>query len=90
MRKFGGGIGLVMLVIVMVIVLLLVARSWRSVAPTALEVSGVTDPAGIDEHGETGAAEATRSGQSTNLGEMKQQTDAHADELKNALEETNQ
>ena len=35
------GIGMIALIIVMAIVLLLVARSWQSLAPAAMDVSGI-------------------------------------------------
>ena len=70
----------------MAIVLLLVARQWRSVAPVAQQVSGA--PAPLDDRGETGAGEAVRSGELPDLKEMQAETSAHADQLEQALEQT--
>jgi hypothetical protein len=39
MARKGGSFGIVMLLVVMLAVLMLVAKNWRKVAPTALEVS---------------------------------------------------
>ena len=74
------------MVVVMAIVLLLVARQWRSVAPVAQQVSGA--PAAFDDRGETGAGEAVRSGELPDLKEMQAETSAHADQLEQALEQT--
>jgi len=71
---------------VLAVVLLLVARNWQSVAPTAIEVTSPELGAGVDDHGETGAAAELRSGQLPNLGEMRDSTNAHAEELQQALE----
>ncbi len=39
MRKGGGGIGMIVLLVAVLIVLLLVARAWRNMAPEALQVT---------------------------------------------------
>jgi len=82
MARRGGGFGLVMLVVVMAIVLLLVARSWRSVAPTAAEVApsatAVPTPA-ADLAPELGAL--------PRLSDMQRETDAHAADVEKALSE---
>ncbi len=54
MAKKPSGFGFVMLVVVLAVVLLLAARQWRSVAPTALQVS---DP---DRWGLAGKADQTK------------------------------
>ena len=86
MRK-GAGLGLVALAIVMLVVLLLAARQWRSVAPTAAQLRDDGSPSVVDTHGETGAAAAIRSGGLPDLREARQQTDAHAAQLEEALAE---
>ena len=43
---------MVMLVVVLAIVLLLVAKSWRSVAPTAMELSDSEMHQTVDDHGQ--------------------------------------
>jgi len=64
---------------VLAVVLLLVARNWNQVGPEALAV---------DAHGQPEAAEAIRSGDLPGLNEMRQRTDAHADEVEAVLEQT--
>lgn len=86
MRK-GGGFGMVMLVIVLAVVLVLVAKHWKAVAPTAIQVTNPDAPVVVDDHGQTEAGEAIRSGQLPDLNDMRQQTSAHADRLQDALEE---
>ena len=88
MAKKPSGFGFVMLVIVLAIVMLLVARQWRSVGPTAMQVSDPDYSAVADDHGETGASEALRSGGLPDLKDMRQQTGEHADRLQEALEAT--
>jgi hypothetical protein len=88
MARRGSGIGMVMLVVVLAIVLLLVARNWRSVAPTAMELSDPEMHQTVDDHGQTEAGEAIRSGQLPGLNDMRQQTGAHAAQLQEALEAT--
>ena len=88
MRK-GGGIGFVLLAIVMVVVLLLVARSWKSLGPTAIQVtnggdSGVVVP----DHGDSQAGAAVASGNLPGLNEMQEETDAHAQQVQEALAAT--
>ena len=89
MTRRGGSFGIVVLVVVLAIVLLLVARSWRAVAPEAIDVSG---PGGgamvLDDRGQTGAGDAVRSGELPDLREMQQNTDAHAQRVGDALAET--
>ena len=77
----------------LVIVMMLVARSWESVAPEAIQV---TNPHGPDvnvqfsDHGESQAGDALRDGDLPGLREMQQQTDARTQEVADALAETNQ
>jgi hypothetical protein len=78
MRGKGSGFGFVMLVIVLAVVLFLVARSWRQVAPAAMQV---------EPHGQTEAAEALESGDLPDLGEAKKRTDARAAEIQEILEQ---
>ena len=79
---------MVALVVVTVVVLLLVARSWKSVAPEAIAVSG---PAaddlgrGVPDHGQTGAGEALRQGRLPGLDDMRTETDAHSQQVEDAL-----
>jgi len=91
MSRKSGGFGLVLLVVVMAIVLLLVAKSWQAAAPRLSETmrarpeaarAGVADP-GLDPAGDAGAPRRTLPG----VGEMKQATDQHADQVQEALSE---
>lgn len=85
-KKGVSGIGFVMLLVVLVIVMLLVAKSWKSVAPTAMQIDDPYLPLTVDDHGETGAGEALRSGRLPDLNDMRQQTGAHAQQVQEALE----
>ena len=86
MRK-GGGFGLVMLVVVMAVVLLLVAKNWKSVAPTAVQLPENGPTAPLSTHGEDQAGEALSSGNLPDLNDMRSETDAHAQRLQEALSE---
>ena len=88
MRK-GGGIGFVLLAVVMVVVLLLVARSWKSLGPTAIQVThGGESGAIVPDHGESQAGAAVASGDLPGLNQMQQETDAHAQQVQEALAAT--
>ncbi len=78
---------MVVLVIVMAVVLLLVAKSWKSVAPTAVQLTGEGPSAPLETHGEGQAGEALRSGTLPNLNQMRSETSAHAEQLQQALVE---
>jgi len=88
MARKGGSFGIVILLIVMLAVLMLVAKSWRSMAPTALEVSTPDGEVSIPAPGARGVA--TNPGGLPNLGQMKDSTSGHIDEVQTALDETNQ
>jgi hypothetical protein len=91
--KRGAAVGLVMLLATLLVVLLLVARSWRAVAPQAIQV---TNPGGSQinvqyhDHGEAGAGDALNRGELPGLGETQQRTDQHAQQMQDALDATNQ
>jgi hypothetical protein len=88
MAKKGGGFGLIMLVIVMAVVLLLVAKTWKNVAPTVVDLDRANSMVGpLDSHGENDAAEEVRSGDLPRLSQMEQRTEEHAAEVGNALEQ---
>ena len=75
-----------MLVVVMAVVLLLVARTWKTVAPQAIDVS---NPGTIaSDHGDAAAGAAVRSGELPGLEEVRQGTDAHAADVQEALATT--
>jgi hypothetical protein len=69
--------GLVVLLVVLAIVLLLVARAWRSVAPTAAGLGAATSP-----RGEVAPRDLP------DLGETRERTDDHAREVQDALAAT--
>lgn len=77
MRKVGG-VGLLALVIVVLVVMLLAAGSWKSVAPTAIEVTNPGASAPDDGNDDL-----------PDLRETREETSQHAEELRKALEETN-
>ena len=74
-----------MLLVVLAVVLILVARSWKSVAPEALDISNSDSPIPFDDHNQPEAAEALRDSQMPGLQEMQQQTDDHARQVRDAL-----
>jgi hypothetical protein len=82
--KVGGGFGFVILLVVVVIVLLLAARSTREVAPIALQLN--EPETAVNDHGQPEAKEALSN--LPGLGEVKDSTAAHAEELSQALAET--
>jgi len=86
MERRGAGFGMVMLVVVMAVVLLLVARSWKSVAPVAVALPDGDVPVQVDDRGESGAGAAVRSGNLPGLQDMREETRAHSEELQEALE----
>lgn len=76
-----------MLVLVAVI-LLLGTRAWKAFLPTALQVAAPARPPGHpDEDGKQAAAHERKSSLS-DLEEMKKGTDAHAGQVKEALDES--
>ncbi len=87
MKKMGGGFGLIAMVIVVAIVLLLVAKQWKAVAPTAMQLDGDMPMIVPETHGEDGAGEALRRGGLPNLNQMRQATGDHAEQVQEALAE---
>ena len=79
---------MVVLLVALVIVMILVARQWRSLGPTAVQINDPDYSAIADDHGETGASEALRSGGLPDLNDMRRGTSQHADRLQEALEAT--
>ena len=86
--KKGGGFGMVMLVVVLAIVLLLVARQWKAVAPTAIQVqqdgSVTVTP---NDHGQTEAGAAIKSGTLPDLNDMRQATGEYSQQVQDAMAE---
>jgi len=86
MRK-GGGFGMVLLVVVMAIVLVLVAKQWKAVAPTAMQLDDGTPMVVPETHGEDGAGQALQRGGLPDLNQMRQATGQHAQQVQETLEE---
>jgi len=78
---------MLILIVTVAIVLLLVAKNWESIAPVATTLDAAGDRPRVDDHGQTGAGEALRQGNLPGLGEMRLQTDAHADDVQEALQQ---
>lgn len=87
MARKGSGFGIVMLVVVMLAVLLLVAKSWKRVAPTAIQVSTPDGEISVSTPGAEGVA--NNPGGLPNLKQMQQSTSGHLDRVEDALEQTN-
>jgi hypothetical protein len=91
--KRGASVGLIVLLVALVVVMLLVARSWRSVAPEAIQVSAPNGPdvnVKYSDHGESAAGASIGNGRLPDLPETRQRTDAHAEQVQSALDATNQ
>lgn len=88
MRGPRGSFGFVVLLVVVAVVLLLAARAWSSVASSSGEALRPSATGVVESHGESGAGEALRSGDLPDLGEMRANTDAHAEEVGEAMSET--
>jgi len=78
---------MILLVVVLAIVLLLVAKQWRSVAPTVMQLDDDTPMIVPNTHGEAGAGAALQNGQLPNLNQMRQATDTHAQEVQETFAE---
>lgn len=85
MARQGGSFGIVILVVVVAIVLLLVAQAWKNLAPAASQVAGEKAHP-INDHGQTEAGQALRSGQIPDLKQMKQSTSERASQTQEALQ----
>ena len=86
-QRHGGGFGVVMLLVVGAIVLLLAAKAYNRVAPSAIEGTSPSGPMSVSAHGETEAAGQVKSGGLPGLNDARQLTDAHAQQVQQALEE---
>ena len=79
-----------MLLVALVVTLTLVARSWQSLAPHAIEVSRPGAPdvnVRVNDHGESEAADALRRGNMPDLKQTRDATDARSEEIQRALSE---
>ena len=75
---------MVLLVIVMAVVLILVAKSWKTVAPAALDTQDALSS--VNDRGQPEAAAAARQGGMPGLGETQDQTDQHSAQVQEALD----
>ncbi len=82
MKKSGGGLGFVILILALVIVLLLSARAWNAIMPVAAQALRPGAAGAVPDHGQSGAGEAIRSGTLPNLKQMNQNTDQHIQQMK--------
>lgn len=82
MKKMGGGLGFVILIVALVIVLLLSGRAWNAILPVAKQALRPGAAGAVPDHGQSGAGEAIRSGSLPDLKRMNQNTDQHIQQIK--------
>ena len=82
MKKMGGGLGFVILIVALVIVLMLSVRAWNSILPVAKQALTPGAAGGVPDHGQSGAGEAIRSGRLPDLKQMNKNTDQHLQQMK--------
>ena len=78
---------MVMLVVVLAVVLLLVAKQWKAVAPTALQIDGDNVTVVPETHGEDAAGQALQQGGLPDLKQMRQATGSHTQQVQEAFAE---
>ena len=88
MKKIGGGIGIVMLLVVLAVVLFLAGRSWQSVSPTAEQLRNNPEEHLVDKYRDEQPEAVDALGTLPNLDDMRSSTGAHADRLQQALDQT--
>jgi hypothetical protein len=79
--KRGGGIGFVMSIVVLVIVLFLAAKAWNAAMPKASRAIRPVASQHVDDHGQSGAGDAIRSGTLPDMKEMGRSTDRHLQQI---------
>lgn len=84
MKKGGGGLGFVMAIVVLVIVLLLASKAWKSAMPKAAQALTPGSSRQVDDHGQTAAGDAIRSGNLPDMKQMGQNTDQHIQQIQDA------
>jgi hypothetical protein len=82
--KKGGGLGFVMAIVVLVIVLFLAARAWNVAMPKAAQAVAPGASRQVEDHGQTGAGDAIRSGTLPDMNEMGRKTDEHVQQIQDA------
>jgi hypothetical protein len=85
MARRGSGIGIVMLVVTLLVVLLVVARSWRSVAPTATAIPDGPLVHTVDDAPAGDGDDGSGPGHLPDLRETQRETDAHAQAVQDAM-----
>ncbi len=75
---------MILLLVVLAVVLVLVAKAWKTVTPTVLDVRDVQSGP-LDNHGQEKAGAALRKGDLPGLRETQENTDAHAAQVQEAL-----
>ena len=88
MSEGRSGLSMLVLIAVMLVVLLLVAQAWQRFGPDAIAVTNPAAAGPSDDHGETEAGQELRSGDLPGLQEAQERTDAHAEQIQQALEAT--
>ena len=78
---------MVMLVVVLAVVLLLVAKQWKAVAPTAVQIDANGPSVTPRDGGQTEAAGELRQGSLPDLNAMRDATGDHAQRVQDALAE---
>jgi len=84
MKQGGGGLGFVMAIVVLVIVLFLAAKAWNAAMPKAAQAVVPGSSQRVDDHGQTGAGDAVRSGTLPDMKQMGQSTDQHIQQIQDA------
>ncbi len=77
---------MILLLVVLAVVMLLVAKSWKTLAPAALDVQDALQSGPLDDHGQGEAGQAIRKGDLPRLRETQENTDAHSARLQEALD----
>lgn len=103
MRK-GGGIGFIVVLVAAAIVMILTMKQWLAVAPTAQQIMAIDQanrvvngqkgkakakPKPLD-HGQGSVDDQQKRGVLPDLQDMKDGTDQHAQEVKDAMKQSNE
>ena len=77
---------MILLLVVLAVVMLLVAKSWKTVAPAALDVQDSLQSGPLDDHGQGDAGRALRKGDLPGVRETQERADAHSAQVQEALD----
>jgi hypothetical protein len=105
MRKTGGGIGFIVVLIAAAIVMILAMKQWIAVAPQAQQIMAIDQANRIvngqkgkakakaapkpGEHGQGSVEDQQKRGVLPDLQDMKDGTDQHAKEIADAMKDSN-